>query len=186
MPDKKSSENRRKLLKGIAAGSGAVIAGKSLPENWAKPVVDVVMLPLHAQTSPPSRTLIATIDIDATDPNNTVSQPLPAGTFEIIPVSGTYVAWNAWSSVSGCDSNGENCSNGFIYSYSYNSPSLSAQSFNLGTRRYETDVQALAAAQAEPTESFTLALAETVDFLINDSAYTDNSGGVSLEIYQIT
>ena len=52
MTDKKSSESRRKLLKSVAAGSGAVIAGKSLPDNWTKPVVDSVMLPAHAQTSP--------------------------------------------------------------------------------------------------------------------------------------
>lgn len=51
MKDKQSSESRRKLLKSIAAGSGAIIAGKSLPESWAKPVVDSVMLPAHAQTS---------------------------------------------------------------------------------------------------------------------------------------
>ena len=42
---------RRELLKGIAAGSGALIAGKSLPETWSRPVVDSVMLPAHAQTS---------------------------------------------------------------------------------------------------------------------------------------
>ena len=51
MNDKKSSESRRKLLKSIAAGSGAIVAGKSLPEEWARPVVDSVMLPVHAQTS---------------------------------------------------------------------------------------------------------------------------------------
>ena len=51
MTNKKSIESRRKLLKSIAAGSGAVIAGKNLPENWARPVVDSVMLPAHAQTS---------------------------------------------------------------------------------------------------------------------------------------
>ena len=51
MTDKKSSESRRKLLKSIAAGSGAIVAGKSLPEEWARPVVDSVMLPVHAQTS---------------------------------------------------------------------------------------------------------------------------------------
>jgi len=51
MEDKKSIESRRKLLKSIAAGSGAIIAGKSLPENWTKPVVDSVILPVHAQTS---------------------------------------------------------------------------------------------------------------------------------------
>ena len=56
MKDKKSRENRRKLLKSIAAGSGAIVAGKSLPETWSRPVVDSVMLPAHAQTSPTSPT----------------------------------------------------------------------------------------------------------------------------------
>jgi len=46
-----SNENRRKLLKSIAAGSGAVIVGKNLPDSWSRPVVDAVMLPAHAQTS---------------------------------------------------------------------------------------------------------------------------------------
>jgi hypothetical protein len=52
MKDKKSNERRRKLLKSIAAGSGAIVAGKSLPESWSRPVVDSVMLPAHAETSP--------------------------------------------------------------------------------------------------------------------------------------
>ena len=52
MTDKKSNESRRKLLKSIAAGSGAIVAGKSLPEKWSRPVVDSVLLPAHAQTSP--------------------------------------------------------------------------------------------------------------------------------------
>ena len=47
-----SDQSRRKLLKSIAAGSGAIVAGKSLPESWSKPVVDSVILPAHAQTSP--------------------------------------------------------------------------------------------------------------------------------------
>ena len=47
-----SNKSRRKLLKSIAAGSGAVIAGKSLPESWGKPVADSVILPVHAETSP--------------------------------------------------------------------------------------------------------------------------------------
>ena len=51
MKDKNSSESRRKLLKSIAAGSGAIVAGKSLPESWSRPVVDSVMLPAHAETS---------------------------------------------------------------------------------------------------------------------------------------
>jgi hypothetical protein len=51
MKNMKSSDSRRKLLKSIAAGSGAIVAGKSLPENWTRPAVDSVMLPAHAQTS---------------------------------------------------------------------------------------------------------------------------------------
>ena len=42
---------RRKLLKSLAAGSGALVAGKTLPDSWGRPVVDAVMLPAHAQTS---------------------------------------------------------------------------------------------------------------------------------------
>ena len=49
MTNKKDS--RRKLLKSFAAGSGAVVAGKSLPESWSKPVIDAVVLPSHASTT---------------------------------------------------------------------------------------------------------------------------------------
>ncbi|MFW2439298.1 MAG: hypothetical protein ACN4GR_07990 [Arenicellales bacterium] len=45
------TNGRRNLLKGIAMGSGAVLAGKTLPDSWSRPVVDSVMLPAHAQTS---------------------------------------------------------------------------------------------------------------------------------------
>ena len=51
MANKKSNERRRKLLKSVAAGSGAIIAGKSLPESWARPIVDSVILPAHALTT---------------------------------------------------------------------------------------------------------------------------------------
>ena len=51
----KSSEDknsgRRKLLKSVVAGGGAVTVAKMLPDQWARPVVDSVMLPSHAQTS---------------------------------------------------------------------------------------------------------------------------------------
>jgi hypothetical protein len=52
MTDKnKTVENRRKLLKSVAAGGGAIIAGKTLPKEWSRPVVDSVILPAHAATS---------------------------------------------------------------------------------------------------------------------------------------
>jgi len=47
-----SDKKRRRLLKSIAAGSGAVITGKTLPESWTRPIVDSVALPAHAETSP--------------------------------------------------------------------------------------------------------------------------------------
>lgn len=56
MTDKKSIDSKRKLLKSIAAGSGAIMAGKSLPESWSRPVVNAIVLPSHAQTSPPLTT----------------------------------------------------------------------------------------------------------------------------------
>ena len=46
-----SDKARRKLLKSIAAGSGAIVAGKSLPKSWTRPVVESVLLPAHAQAS---------------------------------------------------------------------------------------------------------------------------------------
>lgn len=49
--ENKTLKNRRKLLKTVAAGGGAIIAGKTLPEKWGRPVVDSVLLPAHAQTS---------------------------------------------------------------------------------------------------------------------------------------
>lgn len=51
MTNTKSSGNRRKLLKTIAAGSGAIAAGRSLPDKWTAPIVDAVFLPAHAETT---------------------------------------------------------------------------------------------------------------------------------------
>ena len=68
MTDKnKIAENRRKLLKSVAAGGGAIIAGKAIPESWVKPAVDSVVLPAHAQTSrgPFSGTQMASLDSDS-------------------------------------------------------------------------------------------------------------------------
>ena len=42
---------RRQLLKALAATSGAIAASNLLPGKWAKPVVEVGVLPAHAQMS---------------------------------------------------------------------------------------------------------------------------------------
>lgn len=48
------SSSRRKLLRTLAAGGGVAVAFKSLPETWSQPVVDTVLLPVHAQTTGPA------------------------------------------------------------------------------------------------------------------------------------
>lgn len=50
-PERGHTEARRRLIKSLAAG-GAIGAAVTLPEKWAKPVIDAVIVPLHAQTSP--------------------------------------------------------------------------------------------------------------------------------------
>lgn len=74
MTDKKSSESRRKLLKSIAAGSGAIVAGKSLPESWSRPVVESVLLPAHAQTSTAPACTITVLVAGIPDGSSAVTQ----------------------------------------------------------------------------------------------------------------
>ena len=47
-----SGETRRKALKKIAIGGGAAAGMAILPEKWAKPLVDVIVVPAHAVISP--------------------------------------------------------------------------------------------------------------------------------------
>jgi len=60
---------RRRVLQSIAAG-GATITVKALPEQWAKPVLDVAMLPAHAQGTCEAQSLTCTLN-DVT-PGSTV------------------------------------------------------------------------------------------------------------------
>jgi len=78
MTDKKSNDSRRKLLKSIAAGSGAVVAGKSLPESWTKPVINSIVLPAHAATTSQSLCEIH-IDVSAAAGHDLVFWVCPEG-----------------------------------------------------------------------------------------------------------
>ena len=52
MIDKKISKTRRKIIKSTAVGGGVFGTIKNVPETWTKPVIESVMLPAHAQTTP--------------------------------------------------------------------------------------------------------------------------------------
>jgi len=45
------SPSRRKAVKTLAAGAGALAAYHTLPVNWSTPIIEQVFLPAHAQTS---------------------------------------------------------------------------------------------------------------------------------------
>ncbi|MGA8259036.1 MAG: hypothetical protein WB783_02365 [Arenicellales bacterium] len=47
----RSKQSRRRMLKSMALGTGAMVAGENTPARWAKPMVNSVLLPAHAQTS---------------------------------------------------------------------------------------------------------------------------------------
>jgi hypothetical protein len=43
---------RRRLIKSLVAGGGAVTTTSLLPTAWSRPVLDIVALPAHAQATP--------------------------------------------------------------------------------------------------------------------------------------
>jgi len=84
-----SNEKRRKLLKSIAAGSGAVIAGKSMPEGWTRPVVDSVLLPVHAQTSILAVASV-TVQTDTDEPEDEIALVIDnSGNYQLIADPGS-------------------------------------------------------------------------------------------------
>ncbi len=48
----KKTISRRQLLKTLIAAGGAISASTLLPGEWAEPVVEIGVLPVHAQVSP--------------------------------------------------------------------------------------------------------------------------------------
>lgn len=77
----KKGRGRRELLKAMVASSGAVAASMILPDQWVKPVVEVGVLPAHAQTSSLEYGLNCSINEDASFPG-----------YEIIDITGTVTA----------------------------------------------------------------------------------------------
>ena len=52
MTDAGTNRSRRKLLSALGAGGAAAFVGTALPRAWLRPVIESVVLPLHAQASP--------------------------------------------------------------------------------------------------------------------------------------
>jgi hypothetical protein len=66
-------QGRRDLLKGgVVVGGAAVAAALSMPKKWTRPLVDAVIVPAHAQTSPGAPTPSPT--------NAPTRQPTPSPT----------------------------------------------------------------------------------------------------------
>lgn len=121
----------------------------------------------------------ATVNLNAVT-GNEVTLDLTAGTYEVTPIDEPNVAWNAWSTdgdVSGCDANGENCSQGFLHQYSISIAGVSTLVANGG--RYAT---AQLAFDNASSFVFSIASNQLVSFRIRDSHYLDNLGGVSLRV----
>ncbi|MDZ7839257.1 MAG: hypothetical protein U5R46_00320 [Gammaproteobacteria bacterium] len=115
MTDRELKNNgaRRRLLKSVVAGGGVLATGKLLPENWARPVVQSVVLPAHAQTSPGSFDGLYVFDRvsmgDALD-----SQPGSILDMFVSPAHAAHLTCNAVSRIQ-IEVNGDNADICFTY-----------------------------------------------------------------------
>lgn len=135
------------------------------------------------------------VNIDAitntTPATSGVPQTFAAGTYRVTPIIGTYTAFSRFSSVSGCDSGGFNCSQGFEHSYVITINGVSTGygdgtanggigPISPGNGYYDTAAKAFAFGATPST--FTLTSASTVNFSIFDDFLGDNTGGISLDV----
>jgi len=119
---------------------------------------------------------------------NPLGISLDAGSYDVTPIGkdsnlgSLFNAWNPWGKwrdYRGCDANGENCTNGWINAYSVGSAEFGTINLGAVGGIFKTDVQALAAAVGT---SFTLTAPAVVKFWVQDSYYTDNTGGMSFDV----
>ena len=92
---------------------------------------------------------------------------------------GAYNAWNPWGFVAGCDDMGSNCSNGWVTFWRFFVNGDSGTTYGAGSGvRYATDLLALANALPVPPISGIT----SISFYVGDSFYSDNLGGISLNV----
>lgn len=122
----------------------------------------------------------AIINLDA-ETGDKVTLNLEAGVYEVTVIGitggGDYDAWNAWGQVN-CDQQGI-CVKGFVNNYAITVPNLFTKKIFSDGKRYQTAALAL---QNAINTSFRLTSTSQVEFWINDSNYSDNYGGISLQV----
>ncbi len=120
---------------------------------------------------------------------------LNAGTYELTAVDGTYDAFTRFSSVSGCDFDGKNCSqgyevsfraiaNGLTFKFGDGSANGGIGPINPGDGYFATPALALTASTGLPA-TLTVNTAQNVRFFIFDDNLGDNSGGVSINVASV-
>ncbi|MEO1040656.1 MAG: hypothetical protein AAFX52_00050 [Pseudomonadota bacterium] len=120
------------------------------------------------------------VDVDSQPTDNGVTVSLGAGSYDISFVDGLFNGWNAWGRVTGCETDGTGCSRGWLTNVNID---VEDTTYKIGRHgKFETPEQALA--NASPFE-LNLSSLTDVTFYIADSYFSDNIGGVSLEIASV-
>jgi PEP-CTERM motif len=161
---------------------------------------------------PPSDATAFIVDVNSMNDIGTTID-LASGTYIVtfigIGNGGAYDAWNPFTSVSGCDVNGANCTEGYTNAFLITAPSLpgGGSYYSAVTNSYSSAIGSLSAYQsAEATNElvtalassdlmdpasysqltgpiqFTLATPTPIKFSVYDSFFGDNLGGVSLDV----
>lgn len=115
--------------------------------------------------------------------NPVVVPAIPAGTYDVsfigIADGGQFDAINYWGSVSGCDGSGANCSTGYLHRVTCSIPGVGDVQINPLPEIWQTPALALANA---PTGLSFEADAGDLECWIVDGNYSDNIGGISLQL----
>lgn len=64
--EKADPQGRRQAIKTVLAGGGIAATALALPKEWTKPIVESIVVPAHAQTSPVVTTTTAMMTTAAT------------------------------------------------------------------------------------------------------------------------
>ena len=80
--------SRRRLIKAIAGSSSVIVGAKVIPKEWTKPLVDSVILPAHAQITPPPPDPSPSLSLtcEGTPPNGSMV-PLGGAVSALVTVS---------------------------------------------------------------------------------------------------